>query len=454
MIAIRTEATRQRFSRRALLRRMGASAALIPLLHSERARAAGIGGFPKRLITIAWANGVAQPNFYATGNDPTATEIMAPLAPFSSKVLVVAGLDCKVMLDTGHTYDGHFTYPSMFTGTYRNVGGQNGTATGPSIDQVVADAIAKQVNLPMPLLNAVAAGKTTSFRGDNQRNTGETDPTRLFNTLFASKTASPDQLNALRARRKSVLDFVSQELTGFGTKLGTDDRSKIGAHLDSIRKLELSLTAAASSGTCMVANPGATADYQAKVKAFNELAATAIRCDVTRTVSLTWADNGGSGPGTLPFLNLGSVAIKGADGASEVHAIAHQGAAGYALKTRIDTWYMTQLAYLTKLLADTPEAGGSALDNSVIAMGNDMAEGSFHSVDSLPFVLVGGAGGAFKTGRTVRVGTWATRAGTYWKGGNSGVAHNRLLASLANAMDVPMEGFGDPKYTGTLTELK
>jgi hypothetical protein len=278
---------------------------------------------------------------------------------------------------------------------------------------------------------------------------------RLFNTLFASKTASPDQLNALRARRKSVIDYVSGELGAFGTRLGTEDKAKVAGHLDSIRKLELELQATPASSTCMVTMPGAAPDYQGKMKVFNDLVATAIRCDITRSVSLTWADDGGSGPGSLPFLNLTSVTIKQADGGSEIHAIAHQGAAGYDQKIKIDTWYMTQLAYLATALDDTAEAGGTALDHSVIVMGNDMAEGSFHSVNAIPFVLVGSAGGFIKTGRTVRVGTWATRTGMYWKGGNSGVPNNRLLASLSSAMDVPVDTFGAANYAGTLnTELK
>ncbi|MEA2697705.1 MAG: hypothetical protein QOI66_1976, partial [Myxococcales bacterium] len=179
MISIRTSATRARFSRRLFLRGIGASAAFLPLLESERARAAAPGtGFPKRLITIAWGNGVALPSFYPAGDDPTANTIMQPLASLKSKVTMVAGLDYKLLLDGGHTYDGHFTYPTMFTGTYKNTGGQSNTATGPSIDQVYSDAVAKQVNLPMPLLNITAQGGSTSFRANGVRNTGETKAAR------------------------------------------------------------------------------------------------------------------------------------------------------------------------------------------------------------------------------------------------------------------------------------
>jgi hypothetical protein len=147
MIGIRTRVTRARLSRRAFLRRVGASAALLPLLDVERARAAGPGGFPKRIVTIAWANGVAQQSFYPPGDDPTASLVLQPLARLKSKVTLVVGVDYKLMVDTGHGADGHFSAPTIFTGTYKNVGGQACTATGPSIDQVVSSAVAKQVNL-------------------------------------------------------------------------------------------------------------------------------------------------------------------------------------------------------------------------------------------------------------------------------------------------------------------
>ena len=77
--AIRTSTTRAWLSRRAFLRGAGASLALLPMLESERAQGATAAG-PKRLVTIAWSNGVAQPNFYPPGTDPTASVIMTPLA--------------------------------------------------------------------------------------------------------------------------------------------------------------------------------------------------------------------------------------------------------------------------------------------------------------------------------------------------------------------------------------
>ena len=205
------------------------------------------------------------------------------------------------------------------------------------------------------------------------------------------------------------------------------------------------------------------------MKAFSDLVATALRCDLTRAVSLAWADHGGSAPYALPFLNLG-----GSDLAiGEVHAIAHLGPDGYALKSKIDGWYMSQLAYLAQALDATPEGSGTALDNSLLVMGNAQAEGSTHRVDDIPFVLVGRAGGALRSGRVVRVGAWPGNAATSWAGAARAVtpsqltgttlnvaqsppgadrgatSNNELLASISNLMDVPATSFGTG-YPGTL----
>jgi hypothetical protein len=441
MIGVRTSATKDRFSRRSFLTRVGASAALIPLLEAERALGAPAAGFPKRIVTIAWGNGVAQPMFYPPADDPTAGTIMQPLAALKSKVTLVAGLDIKVMLDAGRTYDGHFSFPSLFTGTYKNLGGQSSTASGPSIEQVVSDAVAKQVNLPMPVLAISVQGSAPSFGVNGARNTGETQTARLYSTLFSGRTAPPGTVSSLIARRRSIIDYVTGELTGYGTRLGIDDRARVATHLDSIRQLEKQLTATTPI-MCSPTDPGGPTEYQAATKAFNDMVAMALRCDVTRAVSISWAGDGGQPPNSMPFLNVG-----------DVHGVAHQGSAGYATKVKIDTWYIEQLAYLATALDSTAEGTGTLLDNSLLVMGNDMTEGSFHSVSAIPFVLVGSAGGALKTGRTVKVGSWATKTGNYWSGATTGIPHNRLLASISNFMDVPTMGFGAAMYPGTLTEL-
>ena len=73
------------------------------------------------------------------------------------------------------------------------------------------------------------------------------------------------------------------------------------------------------------------------------------------------------------------------------------------MKTQIDTWFFTQVAYLVAQLGANAEGAGTTLDNTVVLVCNDMNEGSFHDVRSLPYLIIGSGGGFFKTGTCVQL---------------------------------------------------
>jgi hypothetical protein len=102
--------------------------------------------------------------------------------------------------------------------------------------------------------------------------------------------------------------------------------------------------------------------------------------------------------------------------------------------TKINHWFCEQLAYLAKRLAETPEPGGdgSLLDNTTIMWTNELGEGNSHTLDNIPFVLVGGGLG-FQMGRSRKY----TRT-----------PHNRLLMSLAHGFGHEIQMFGNPDYCG------
>src|SRR5262249_12486389 len=137
--SIRTSKTALKFSRRAILKRLGIGAGFLPLLSTERARAAAPGGYPKRLIVITWTDGICPPNFYVTGAagtlPATLPSILQPLTTWSSKLILLrhatkaqSPVDLNVMIDVGSRYGGHFTYPSLLTG---GVSSPNGSAEVP-----------------------------------------------------------------------------------------------------------------------------------------------------------------------------------------------------------------------------------------------------------------------------------------------------------------------------------
>jgi hypothetical protein len=102
--------------------------------------------------------------------------------------------------------------------------------------------------------------------------------------------------------------------------------------------------------------------------------------------------------------------------------------------TKINKWWCEQLAYLAKRLAETPEpgGGGSLLDNTLIMWTNELGKGNSHTLDNIPFVLVGN-GLDFKMGRSLKY---------------KRVPHNRLLLSLAHGMGHDLKRFGNPDFCG------
>src|SRR5688572_20964556 len=167
------------------------------------------------------------------------------------------------MLDADQTYNGHQSYPALLTGTWRDAMNSNGA----SIDVLIAEHLTS-LGVVSPLLNLGARpyASSTSYRASGERNSSQTDPYRLLDTLFAGVpttpgTTPPDDptmptaADALRARRGSVLDFVGGELERFGSRFGTEDRAKVQLHLEAIRELERKLEAQ-SGGTAGTGSTG------------------------------------------------------------------------------------------------------------------------------------------------------------------------------------------------------
>ena len=56
----------------------------------------------------------------------------------------------------------------------------------------------------------------------------------------------------------------------------------------------------------------------------------------------------------------------------------------------IDTFYSRQTAELLLALKNTPEGGGSLLDNTLVVYWNNASDGNSHGVKDMPILLFGG----------------------------------------------------------------
>src|SRR5438045_9420097 len=125
-----------------------------------------------------------------------------------------------------------------------------------------------------------------------------------------------------------------------------------------------------------------------------------------------------------------------------------------AQQQAIDTFYSTQVAYLSQRMNGlTGGGGGSLLDQTVICWGNELDMGAAHNHDDTPFVLIGGANGKLKTGRMVSFPLDLTDGDPLVRAGKDR-SHNDLLLTLAKVMGVNLTTIGDKQYcTGPIAEI-
>ena len=115
------------------------------------------------------------------------------------------------------------------------------------------------------------------------------------------------------------------------------------------------------------------------------------------------------------------------------HSLSHEpdkDEAALAKLVKINKWFCGELRYLVDKLAHTPEPGSSEslLDNTLVVWTNELGKGNSHTLDNIPFVLVGGGFG-FQMGRSLKL---------------EKTPHNRLHLALAHAVGHRLTTFGKP----------
>lgn len=387
-----------------------------------QARAAA---FPKRLVIVTSSNGTSMPHFWpenvsasSTGEAITSSRILQPLTPFAKKLIIMRGIDAesahKAPVPPDHSPD----YPNLLTGRQPVLIGTTYVSSGISIDQHIANAVGKTTKVASLHLGG---GARIHSRGFNQPVPAEDNPKSAVQKLFGDLTVEGAKLAKQRSERQSVLSLVTERLKSARCRLGAADQLKVDAHVEALQDV-LARTRIALPSTCMapVVSDGG---YPEKIRSFMDITVAALACDATRVATIDF-DNGGI---SHPFANYPGTDVPYHGG------IAHDGSdEGFKKVAEVERWVATQFAYLLAKMDAIREGDGTLLDHSVVLWMKEQSNGSTHSRRDYPVVLAGGASGAFKTNRLLSAG---------------GKSHSGLLISLANAMDVPTEKFGDPDFS-------
>lgn len=433
-------------NRREFLKQAGISAAAMPFLFNLPSLSFANTQRPKQRILFMFSpNGTILNEFWPdqVGTDFELKRILAPLKPFQDQMLVLKGISNKVRGDGDSHMRGmscSLTAKELFPGNIQ--GGSHtpaGWASGISIDQEIANFLQQHEetrtrfeSLEFGVCVTERADPWTrmSYDGPNKPVAPIEDPYQMFNKMYGNVQD--------REAIQSILDPLTADLQKVRSLLSNEDRQMLEDHADLVRDMERNLKAAADQKLAVdppeleIGIPIDNDRMPEISKMQIELLVNAFANDMTRVATLQYTKS------------VGNARMKWLGVEEGHHSLSHEpddnGEAQEKL-TKINVWFAEQLAYLTQRLAETPEPGGSGsmLDNTQIVWTNELGKGNSHTLDNIPWVLLGGGCG-FQTGRSLKY---------------NNVPHNRLHLAFAHAFGHRLDAFGNPELSkgGPLEDL-
>jgi hypothetical protein len=426
-------------SRRRWLAQLGLSVGATPFLGNLQSIAGtrSSSSPAQRLIILFTPNGIVPKSFWPEtwGTDFELSPILAPLAPFRDRLLLLRGVHDKIRGDGDNHMRGMgclLTGIELFPGNIQ--GGSHtpaGWAKGCSIDQELRRFLQKQEatrtrfgSLEFGVMVPDRADPWTrlSYEGPNRPLTPIDNPKQMFEKLYGSQQDAQ--------MLTSILDDVREDLKRIEQQTSSADRHLLREHLALVRSTEEKLLAMQGSQLSVGVVPkipSGLAEHNDSIPEITEvqidLLINAMMADMTRIA-------------TFQFTNsVGQARMRWLEIEEGHHELSHEPDDNQAAQeklVKINRWHCEQIAYLAHRLQSMPEptGDGTMLDHTTIVWTNELGKGNSHTLENIPFVMVGGGLG-FQTGRAVDCG---------------GVAHNRLLMSIAHAFGHHIPSFGNPEY--------
>jgi hypothetical protein len=421
--------------RRQFLRQLGISATALPFLIGLPSLGLASPVRPRQRLVIMFSpNGTIPPAFWPdeTGGDFKLKEIMSPLEPFKSRMLVVHGLSNKVHGDGDNHMRGMsclLTGIELFPGNIQ--GGSDtpsGWASGISIDQEIKTFLQSRaqsrtrfgsLEFGVGVTDRADPWTRMSYAGPNEPLAPISDPYQMYQKLYGQLI---DKENL-----ESVLDGVRDDLKKVSKLVSAEDRRLLEEHQALVRQMEdeIRLAGLQKLNAAPPALDEGVADQNDNVPRLSRMQAdllvNSFVNDMARVATLQYTKS------------VGQARMNWLDIKDPHHSLSHEPdkdevAQGKLVK--INKWFAGELHYLVDKLARTPEPGGSGslLDNTLVIWTNELGKGNTHTLDNIPFVLIGGGFG-FQMGRSVKL---------------DNVPHNRFHLALAHAMGHRIETFGKP----------
>ena len=414
--------TGKHLPRRTVLRGMGVTLAL-PFLDAfvpagrpwRRVAAAQSLDDPTRLVCIENVHGAAGSTEYgasqhlwspaATGGEFDLTpSALSPLEPYRDVLTIISDTDvAPAEAVTPPEIGGdHFRSSATFlTQSHPKQTESSDVRSGISIDQLYAQRFGQNTPIPSMQLcieNVDQAGgcaygyscvytDTISWASPTDPLPMIRDPRLAFDQLFGAGGTSEERATRRRQRR-SVLDFITDEVADLQRELDPTDRQRMDRYLDD-REIERRIQRVEArnlSGETrdLPGSPAGVPDsFDEHVKLMFDLQALAFETDITRVFSFKLSRDATGRVYPESGIDRG------------FHPTSHHGGREENIETfaRLNRYHVGLVPYFLDRLQRLEEGDGTLLDKSMIVYGSPMGDPNVHNHKRCPLFVVGGANG-------------------------------------------------------------
>src|SRR5690349_4226255 len=419
--------TKKHVSRRAILKGMGVTLALpaldamVPAGTAWARTSAAASASKLRLVAMEMVHGAAgstaigaKKNLWApekVGRDFDLSQTsLSALEPFRDDITIISNTDLRnaeafTLPEIGGD---HFRSSAVFlTQSHPKQTEGNDVFAGTSMDQLYAKKYGQDTPIPsmqLSIENVDQAGgctygysciytDTISWASPTQPLPMVRDPRVVFDQLFGAGATAEERAANLRAD-KSILDWVTGQISTLRKEIGASDRQRLNEYLDNIREIERRIQrveARNSSGEARAfpeAPIGVPDSFEEHVHIMMDLIAIAFASDTTRVFSFKLGRDASGRSYPESGVTTG------------FHNASHHGEREDRIMdfAKINRYHVSMVPYLLEKLKNTPDGDSNLLENSLVLYGSPMGDSNIHNHRRVPLFVAGHAGGALKGG--------------------------------------------------------
>jgi hypothetical protein len=215
------------------------------------------------------------------------------------------------------------------------------------------------------------------------------NPRVAFDQLFGAG-GTPEERAARRRTDRSILDWITGEVTRVKRELGTADRSRLDDYLDNVREVERRIqkieerNASGEVRELPDAPIGVPDSFEEHVKVMFDLQALAFTSDLTRVFSFKLGRDGSGRVYPDSGVNTG------------FHPASHHREQEKMIDdfAKINRYHVSMVPYFLEKLHDVREGDSTLLDKTLVLYGSPMGDSNVHNHKRCPLFLAGHANGA------------------------------------------------------------